>query len=211
MITAEQVREAMQKQELTQNRLAGMAKVSGSVISQWLSGKAMPSEVTKARVALALGLADAGELDDDQVSAALAPEADELHATDEDAAAAEIMDALGMTEEEDDDEEDDDEEDAEALVVRKAAPEPAPAPTPNAARAEAYPAELVWELTRLPGVRLNADSVTILLPKGGALERYVHNLDALDTMLEAGDIDADAHLIAAASLLGMYKRKEAEA
>lgn len=206
MITAEQVREAMQKQELAQNRLAGMAKVSGSVISKWLSGQAMPSEVTKARVALALGLADAGELDDEQVSAALAPEADDLHASDEDAAAAEIMDALGMTEKEDDDE-----EDAEALVVRKAAPEPVPAPTPNAARAEAYPAELVWELTRLPGVRLNADTVTILLPKGGALERYVRNLDALDTMLEMGDIDADAHLIAAASLLGMYKRREAEA
>lgn len=206
MITADQVREAMQKQELTQNRLAGMAKVSGSVISKWLSGQAMPSEVTKARVALALGLAPAGELDDEQVSAALAPEADDLNASDEDAAAAEIMDALGMTEAEDDDE-----EDAEALVVRKAAPEPAPAPTPNAARAEAYPAELVWELTRLPGVRLNADSMTILLPKGGALERYVRNLDALDTMLEAGDIDADAHLIAAASLLGMYKRREAEA
>lgn len=199
MITAEQVREAMQKQELTQNRLAGMAKVSGSVISKWLSGQAMPSEVTKARVALALGLADAGELDDDQVSAALAPEADELHATDEDAAAAEILDALGMTEEEDDEEEE---------------PEETPAPVPAAKpepRAEAYPAELVWELTRLPGVHLNADSVTIMLPKGGALERYVHNLDALDTMLEAGDIDADAHLIAAASLLGMYKRREAEA
>lgn len=206
MITAEQVREAMQKQELTQNRLAGMAKVSGSVISKWLSGQAMSSEITKARVALALGLADAGELDDEQVSAALAPEADDLHASDEDAALAEIMDALGMTEAEDDDE-----KDAEALVVRKAAPEPAPAPTPNAARAEAYPAELVWELTRLPGVRLNADSMTILLPKGGALERYVRNLDALDTMLEMGDIDADAHLIAAASLLGMYKRREAEA
>ena len=199
MITAEQVREAMQKQELTQNRLAGMAKVSGSVISKWLSGQAMPSEITKARVALALGLADAGELDDEQVSAALAPEADDLHASDEDAAAAEILDALGMTEEEDDEEEE---------------PEETPAPVPAAKpepRAEAYPAELVWELTRLPGVRLNADSMTILLPKGGALERYVRNLDALDAMLEAGDIDADAHLIAAASLLGMYKRREAEA
>ena len=199
MITAEQVREAMQKQELTQNRLAGMAKVSGSVISKWHSGQAMPSEITKARVALALGLADAGELDDEQVSAALAPEADDLHASDEDAAAAEILDALGMTEEEDDEEEE---------------PEETPAPVPAAKpepRAEAYPAELVWELTRLPGVRLNADSMTILLPKGGALERYVRNLDALDTMLEAGDIDADAHLIAAASLLGMYKRREAEA
>lgn len=198
MITAEQVREAMQKQELTQNRLAGMAKVSGSVISKWLSGQAMPSEVSKARVALALGLADAGELDDEQVSAALAPEADDLHASDEDAAAAEIMDAINMTAEDEDDEE----------------PEEQPAPVPAAKpepRAEAYPAELVWELTRLPGVRLNADSVTILLPKGGALERYVRNLDALDTMLEAGDIDADAHLIAAASLLGMYKRREAEA
>lgn len=191
MITAEQVREAMQKQELTQNRLAGMAKVSGSVISKWLSGQAMPSEVTKARVALALGM-------DPGAPAAAAEEPDELNATEEDAAAAEIMDALGMTEEDDEEEE----------------PEETPAPVPAAKpepRAEAYPAELVWELTRLPGVRLNADSMTILLPKGGALERYVRNLDALDTMLEAGDIDADAHLIAAASLLGMYKRREAEA
>ena len=200
MITAEQVREELKRQELTQKQLAGKAKVSSAVISQWLSGKAEPSDISKARIALALGIAEPGELDDQQVGAALAAP-DDLYETDEDAAAAEILGILG-------------ESTAPAPAaadtdVAHTAPAPEPRPDPR----EVSPAELLYLLTRLPGCYIYEErdgDYSVALPRASALERFARNLAALDAMLQAGDIDADAHLIAAASLLGAYKRREAE-
>lgn len=124
MITAEQVRAAMRKWELSQAQLARMSKVSQPVISGWLSGQREPSDISKTRIAMALDLLAPGDANDEQVSAALAPEpesgepeeipaldppepdpapaarpdrddgADSL--TDEDFAVEEIMDALGL-------------------------------------------------------------------------------------------------------------------
>lgn len=204
MITAEQVREELKRQELTQKQLAGKAKVSSAVISQWLSSKAEPSDISKARIALALGIAAPGELDDQQVGAALAAP-DDLFRTDEDAAAAEILGILGESA-----------APAPAAAdtdVAHTAPAPEPAPEPRPDPREVSPAELLYLLTRLPGCYIYEErdgDYSVALPRASALERFARNLAALDAMLQAGDIDADAHLIAAASLLGAYKRREAE-
>ena len=127
MITAEQVREAMRRKELSQKQVANMSRVSQPVISDWLSGKREPSDVSKTRIGLALDLMEAGEANDQQIGAAIAPgteDAPEVPAlepldpedaapagepdaepekdhglmSDEDAAVEEIMDALGMAE-----------------------------------------------------------------------------------------------------------------
>lgn len=74
MITAEWVRDAMRKKELSQAQLARMSKVSQPVISNWLNGVREPSDISKTRIAFALDLLEPGDADDKQVSAALSPD-----------------------------------------------------------------------------------------------------------------------------------------
>ena len=54
IITVDQMRKAMQEKGLSQATVARMSKVSQSIISTWLSGKAEPSDISKTRIGLAL-------------------------------------------------------------------------------------------------------------------------------------------------------------
>lgn len=90
MITAEQVREEMRRQEISQTQLANKAKLSQSIISKWLSGTSEPSDITKQRVARALGLQD--ETPEPEIPGIVGTEP-----SDEDAAFDAIAAALGLT------------------------------------------------------------------------------------------------------------------
>lgn len=223
MITAEQVRDAMRERGLSQSKLSELAKVSKPVISTWLNGVREPSDISKMRIAFALDLLEPGDADDKQVSAALSPdpEPEEIPAlepleppetddapaarpgrddtdylTDEDLAAQEIMDALGMS--------DPDPEPAPE-------PETEPEPEPTVEIRAQSPAELIYELTRLPGCYIYEDrdgDFDIAIPRSSDLERFCRNLQTLDTMLDCDDIDADAHRAVCESLLRLYRRKE---
>ena len=229
MITQKQVKEAMQKQELSQRQLAQKAKISESTLSNWFAGRQNPSDITLTRLALALGL-DVGDTTDEQITDAPAEEAPEISpATDEDAveaeiqtaadapaysddaesavwthediAVAEIMEALGLAEEED-----------EPEPAAEPAPEPEtePEPEPTVEIRAQSPAELIYELTRLPGCYIYEDrdgDFGIAIPANSDLERFCRNLQTLDTMLDHGDIDADAHRTVCESLLARYKEE----
>ncbi len=228
MITAEQVRDAMRERGLSQGKLSELAKVSKPVISTWLNGVREPSDISKTRIAFALDLLEPGDADDKQVSAAIAPdpepeeipalnppETDETddapaarpgrddtdYLTDEDLAAQEIMDALGLTEEED-----------EPEPAAEPAPEPEPEPEPTVEIRAQSPAELIYELTRYAGFYLYKDRderLCIAVPDGDLdLERFCDNLRALDGMLLANNIDARAHSVVVASLLRLYRQEE---
>lgn len=184
MITAKQVKEALLRQELTQQQVANAAKVSPSVLSNWFAGRREPSDIVKAHVALALGLAD-------ETASAAAP-------SPEDAAALEIMDALGMGEA------------PEPIPEPTPEPEPEATPEPTQELSGDSPAELIWELTRLPGYTLDGGSMCILLPRDSDLEGFCRNLEALDVMQRTDAIDAHAHSVAVASLLRQYKRRDAQ-
>ncbi|MBO7670758.1 MAG: helix-turn-helix transcriptional regulator [Oscillospiraceae bacterium] len=238
MITAEQVREAMRRQGLSQAQVARMSKVSPATVSNWLSGRLEPSDVSKTRIGLALDLIEAGEADDQQIGAAIAPaledapevpaleppdpadaapasapDADHGLMSDEDAAVEEIMDALGMAEPEPPA---DDANVGEALagfepydLRQRKRREPEPEPA-SGSRADTA-AELLYRLTRVDGVHICEDrdhALSVAIPRGSDLERFACNLDTLDTMLQMDDISAEAHTVAVGSLLASYKRKE---
>lgn len=271
MITAEQVRDAMRERGLSEGKLSELAKVSKPVISTWLNGVREPSDISKTRIAFALDLLEPGDADDKQVSAAIAPdpepeeipaldppETDETddapaarpsrdddtdYLTDEDIAAQEIMDALGMRDPAPEPEPDPEPEPiAEDINVpdtvlegfepfdlrqhkRQATkptrdpepepdPQPEPAPTPTIELRADSAAELLYRLTRVPGVHLYEDNdrcLNIAIPRGSDLEQFAENLDTLDTMLATDAISAEAHDAAVKSLLERAARKEAEA
>ena len=190
MITAEEVREAMIEQEISQRQLSYKSNVSASVISSWLSGRAEPSDISKARIALALGLPADAE-----------PEA--ISRAEEDIAAEKILDILQP--------EPEPEPESEPTPEPEPEPEPEPAPEPKPAPRR-YPrglADMLYELTRQPGVSLNNETMTVTLRPDESLRRFLRSLEALDTMLEMGDIEPEIHTVAEASILGSWHRREA--
>ena len=64
MITEKDVREAMQKQEMSQLVLAHKAGIATGTLSDWLSGRREATDRTKLKVAVALGLEDPSVLMD---------------------------------------------------------------------------------------------------------------------------------------------------
>lgn len=179
MITQKQVKEALQKSELSQAQLARKVKISPASLSNWFAGRQELSDATRERIAEELKLTD-------KESGSASPE---------DAAAQEIMNALGMGEA----------PEPEPETAVKSEPEATPEPEPTQELSGDSPAELIWKLTRLPGYTLDGGSMVILLPRDSDIEGFCRNLEALDTMLDHGDIDADAHRTVCESLLACYK------
>ena len=134
MITAEQLREEMRKQELSQTELAHKAKINPSIISRWLSGATEPSDITKERVALALGLVD--EAPEPEIPGIVGCEP-----CDEDKAFDAIMETLGITRPEEPEE----------------APEPEPEPEPPALET------LLLQLIQEDGVRVYANQTALTI------------------------------------------------
>lgn len=188
MITQKQVKEALQKTELSQAQLARKVKISPASLSNWFAGRQELSDATLERLRLALDLTD-------EESGSTSPE---------DAAAQEIMDALGLGEA------------PEPIPEIEPEPEPEAEPDPEPAEEPKTsgdsPAELIWELTRHAGFYLYKDQderLCIAVPDGDLdLERFCDNLRALDGMLLANNIDARAHSVVVASLLRLYRQEE---
>ena len=64
MITAESVREYIRRHNKSQNWLAERAGVSSTTLNYWLAGRTHPTERTRLRIAVAMGLADPSALED---------------------------------------------------------------------------------------------------------------------------------------------------
>ncbi len=186
MITQKQVKEALQKTELSQAHLARKVKISPASLSNWFAGRQELSDATLERLAKELRLT--GE--------------EFGNASPEDAAAQEIMDVLGLGE--------------APEPIPEIEPEPEveldsePAEEPKTVGDS--PAELIWELTRHAGFYLYKDQderLCIAVPDSDLnLERFCDNLRALDGMLLANNIDARAHSVVVASLLRLYRQEE---
>lgn len=198
MITQKQVREALQKSELSQAQLARKVKISPASLSNWFAGRQELSDATLERLRQALDLTD-------EESRSTSPE---------DAAAQEILNALGMGEapEPEPEPELEPEPEPEPETAVKPEPEATPEPEPTQEFSGDSPAELIWELTRHAGFYLYKDQderLCIAVPDSDLnLERFCDNLRALDGMLLANNIDARAHSVVVASLLRLYRQEE---
>lgn len=194
MITQKQVKEALQKTELSKAHLARKVKISPASLSNWFAGRQELSDATLERLRLALDLTD-------EESGSASPE---------DAAAQEIMDALGLGEAPEPIPEIEPEPETTIEPEPEAEPDPEPAEEPKTVGDS--PAELIWELTRHAGFYLYKDQderLCIAVPDGDPdLERFCDNLRTLDGMLMANNIDARAHSVVVASLLRLYRQEE---
>lgn len=186
MITQWQVKEALQKSELSQAQLARKVKISPASLSNWFAGRQELSDATLERLRLTLDLTE-------EESRSTSPE---------DAAVDKIMNALGMGEA----------PEPEPETAVKPEPEATPEPEPTQELSGDSPAELIWELTRHAGFYLYKDQderLCIAVPDSDLdLERFCDNLRALDGMLLANNIDARAHSVVVASLLRLYRQEE---
>lgn len=224
IITIEQVRKAMREQELSQAQVARMSKVSQALISNWLSGRLEPSDVSKTRIGLALDIIKAGEADDQQIGAAIAqteeetaeipalepfdeadtvpasaPDADHGLMSDDDAAAEEIMDALGMAEPE-----------PATIVIEPHPPEevsPEPSPIPSTRFVD-----MLFDLMTAPNVHLDPKEMTMTISLSAFSDNMaalLWDIDALKAMWTRDAISRYAFDTACASLVEIYKIKEA--
>lgn len=197
MITQKQVKEALQKSELSQAQLARKVKISPASLSNWFAGRQELGDATLERIAQELKLTEAEAESTTQLGGFVPYPVFEDAVN---AAVKDIMDALGAPEE----------PATEAEPEPEAEPDPEPAEEPKTVGDS--PAELIWELTRHAGFYLYKDQderLCIAVPDGDLdLERFCDNLRALDGMLLANNIDARAHSVVVASLLRLYRQEE---
>ena len=194
-LTPDMVRAAIAANGISQKEFADRAKISQGLFSGWLNGKNGISDIVAMRIQRVMGMKDAKP-----------KSSREEAAKDVEAAAAQIMDALGMP-------------------VTKAEPEPTPEPDPEpktepetetAPRSEPIPerrsiADVVYELMQFQGVEADDEHMLIDLHNAGGYElmTFLRDLIALKIMKTRKSLSAYAYDVASLSLLDNYGKGDA--